>query len=213
MLTIQNITLLPENSGPQLFDEQTFWTQFKQDLANARHSILIVSPFATREGCEFLLECLPIERGVKTAIVTRHTASQYEKESLKIGLQRLADAGIEMGFTSNFHHKVAVIDGRTAWSGSLNMLCKYKTLEIIHRFDAPSEVSKIIQHLYLNLLPHVDGRDVAKPADLKDKFCDRCQTRYVMKQFQDGNDYAACGGYKDTCNQYIKFQSSAVFFC
>lgn len=60
-------------AASQLFNERTFYAQFKQDLERARKEIVIESPFMTSKRVKSLLPSLrrAIERGVKVTINTR----------------------------------------------------------------------------------------------------------------------------------------------
>ena len=124
----------------KLFDESTFYQQFKRDLLRARHEVVIESPFITRERMNMMAPTFEelIKRGIKTYVMTRDPREHkppYTEQSEdeirhfeQIGVQVLICLG-------NHHRKLAMIDREILWEGSLNILSHIKSREIMRRID------------------------------------------------------------------------------
>jgi len=121
-----------------LYDENTFYSTFIQDLNNCRREVIIESPFITSERNAMFMPIFLklIKRGIKVYIVTRspieHSINLAKQAELEIrnfeamGVQVLLCIG-------NHHRKLAIIDREILWEGSLNILSQTKSREIMHR--------------------------------------------------------------------------------
>ncbi len=138
----------------KLFDETTFYQQFKRDLLRAKHEVVIESPFITRERMNMMAPILKklVKRGIKTYIMTRDPkehqfpyAEQSENEIRhfeQIGVQVLICLG-------NHHRKLAMIDREILWEGSLNILSHIKSREIMRRIDDGQVTEEMFKFLKL----------------------------------------------------------------
>jgi phosphatidylserine/phosphatidylglycerophosphate/cardiolipin synthase-like enzyme len=132
---------LPE-SAAGAFTEGTFYPAFARDLARARESILILSPFATGPGTARWADSLraAVARGVRVRIVTR-PAEEFggggteEVAELVRGLRRI---GVAVDLRARMHEKVAILDGRILWHGSLNILSHRDTSESMLWLESPA---------------------------------------------------------------------------
>lgn len=123
-----------------LFDETTFYSQFRQDLLCASREVVIESPFITEERAGILYPTFEnlIKQGVKVYVVTRdpseHTETMIEQSEAEI--QRFEALGVQVLLcTGNHHRKLAIIDRHILWEGSLNILSHRKSREIMRRID------------------------------------------------------------------------------
>jgi len=121
-----------------LYDEKTFYQTFCQDLENCREEIIIESPYITYQRMKTfdrIFEKL-IKRGVKIYFITRDPKEHDEgmevqsEETItyfeKIGVQVLLSTG-------NHHRKLAILDRKVLWEGSLNILSQNRSWEIMRR--------------------------------------------------------------------------------
>jgi phosphatidylserine/phosphatidylglycerophosphate/cardiolipin synthase-like enzyme len=127
-------------TNTSLFDEKTFYGQFLKDLKACRKEVIIESPFITNKRMKKLWKVLEelVQREVKVFIITRNPnehefpySQQSEAEIRKfeqVGIQALICIG-------NHHRKLAIIDRKVLWEGSLNILSQTKSREIMRRFD------------------------------------------------------------------------------
>lgn len=121
----------------KLYDNDNFYAVFTKDLNLARNYIIIESPFITTKRMH---EILPIliklrRRDITIVINTRnpdeHNA-QYEAQAL-VAIDSLQRIGIKVLYTVKHHRKMAIIDGKLLWEGSLNILSQSDSCEIMRR--------------------------------------------------------------------------------
>lgn len=93
-----------------------------------------------------------IERGVKVYVLTRdpreHSESlEYQSET---EIQRFEELGVQVLLcTGNHHRKMAILDRKVLWEGSLNILSQTRSREIMRRID--DEQTTIDTFNFLNL--------------------------------------------------------------
>lgn len=124
-------------SGP--FNEDTFPPAFLEDLARAHKSILIVSGFMTEKRTRWWLDSLRAARarGVEVRILT--PPPEDHKRSLdRTAVQHLRNVGITVNLRTRTHEKIAILDGRLLWHGSLNILSYGNKHEKMLRMDSPA---------------------------------------------------------------------------
>jgi len=121
----------------KLCDQDTFYKAFLDDLSKAKIEVIIESPFITAKRMTLLLPIFKKlrKRGVKLIINTKplyeHEPDFYvQAEQAIIQLQEL---GALVLFTGGHHRKLAVIDKRIAWEGSLNILSQNNSCEFMRR--------------------------------------------------------------------------------
>ncbi len=137
-----------------LCNERNFWRCFYKDMENACKSVHIVSPFITIKRSGNLSKCFRdlINRGVKIVIHTRHVwdhDNAYMKLHAKLAIVVLRSMGVEFSFISRTHSKLAIIDRRICWAGSLNILSWNNTPEQMTRFDCSKTADEFIRELGL----------------------------------------------------------------
>ena len=123
-----------------LHDEKTFYKVFLSDLDRATEEIIIESPFITSNRMKMLWPSLKrvYSRGVKVYIITRDPNDHnngYEIQS-ESEIEALEALGIQVFLcTGNHHRKLAIIDRKVLWEGSLNILSQIRSREIMRRLD------------------------------------------------------------------------------
>ncbi len=109
-----------------IFDRNNFSKVFSQDLQCVRHEAVIVSPFLKKNRILQITTMLAQARadGVRITVVTRPPADYNAKESQRIkdNIALLQKCGVNVVTQSMIHQKYAVLDGRTVWYGSMNLL-------------------------------------------------------------------------------------------
>lgn len=129
------------------FNEGTFYPAFLKDLAGAEESIVIFSPFATGAGTARWVDSLraALARGVKARILTRPPeefggGSVDEVSEL---VRALRELGIAVDLRARMHEKIAILDGRILWHGSLNILSHRDTYESMLRLESPAACQQL----------------------------------------------------------------------
>lgn len=135
-----------------LYDERTFYNQFKYDLLLAQKEVIIESPFISTHRMNELRSLFEklIQKGVKVYIFTRDPKEHCEEYELqseaeilyfeKLGVQILLCVG-------NHHRKLAMIDRAILWEGSLNILSQVKSREIMRRIESTKLTSEMFNFL------------------------------------------------------------------
>jgi len=123
-----------------LHDEKTFYRAFLADLVDCQEEVIIESPFITTERMKTLWPSLRklVAKDVRVYIMTRdpleHTNGYEEQSELEI--QALEAEGIQVLLcTGNHHRKLAILDRRILWEGSLNILSQTKSREFMRRLE------------------------------------------------------------------------------
>lgn len=128
------------NYSSTLHDEKTFYKAFMRDLDQAIDEVIIESPFITSSRMKILWPSLrrAHSRGIKVYIITRDPSDHsdgYEVQS-ESEIEALEDLGIQVFLCiGNHHRKLAIIDRKVLWEGSLNILSQIKSREIMRRLD------------------------------------------------------------------------------
>lgn len=124
----------------QLHDEKTFYQTFLQDLERCQQEVIIESPYITTERMRTFDRIFQklLKRKVKIYIITRdpkehEIGMEIQSEDAiawceTIGIQVLLCVG-------NHHRKLAILDKKILWEGSLNILSQTYSREIMRRIE------------------------------------------------------------------------------
>jgi hypothetical protein len=129
----------PDLLDSKLYDEKTFYPAFIKDLNNCGSELIIECPFITRRRLQYLLPTLKMLKDRKVRIVIN------TKDSLELDKERRDEAyrtvaslqhkGIQVIYTHGHHRKLAIVDGKTLWEGSLNILSQNDSCEVMRRTE------------------------------------------------------------------------------
>lgn len=124
----------------RLFDERTFYQAFLNDLKGCRTEVYIESPYITSKRAEMLIPIFNnlLARNVKIYVMTRdpkehEEGMEYQSEETisyfeRMGVQVLLCVG-------NHHRKLAILDRKILYEGSLNILSQGYSREIMRRIE------------------------------------------------------------------------------
>ena len=139
----------------QLHDEHTFYQTFLKDVEKCQNELIIESPYITVQRFKTfdrLFEKL-LEKGVKIYIITRNPKEhelgmEIQSEDAiswceQVGIQVLLCIG-------NHHRKLALIDRKTLWEGSLNILSQTRSREIMRRIESQELTLQMFKFLKLD---------------------------------------------------------------
>jgi hypothetical protein len=129
------------------FNEAGFYAAFARDLEIARESIVILSPYLTSRGVARWVDHIraALERGVKVRIVTKPAEEFGGASEAEVGetVDSLRVLGIAVDLRWKMHEKIAIIDQRVAWHGSLNILSHSSTSESMLRLVGETACRKL----------------------------------------------------------------------
>ncbi len=141
-------------TNSSLFDETTFYSQFTRDLLGCRSEVVIESPFITTQRMRTLFPVFEelIRRNVVVYIFTRDPkehSETYEIQS-EAEIRRFEELGVQILLcTGNHHRKLAMLDRKILWEGSLNILSQIKSREIMRRIDNQETTQEMFDFLKL----------------------------------------------------------------
>lgn len=131
----------------QLYDNETFYRAFTNDLRCAKRTIYIESPFITTRRIGLLLPMIARLRlkGIRVTINTRcpdEHEGEYREQSHQ-AVQAMQSIGVTVLFTVKHHRKLAIIDNEILWEGSLNILSYYDSCEVMRRSHSQALVNQM----------------------------------------------------------------------
>ena len=132
-----------------IFDKSNFWPVYTNDIVNAVKEIVIVSPFVTKRRTLQMLEYLQtaVQNKVIVTIVTR-PVEDFEVKNRKAiieALNLIKAAGTSLIFKTKIHQKFAIMDQKTVWYGSINLLSFGSAEESIMRLDSANIANELIK--------------------------------------------------------------------
>lgn len=136
-----------------LFDQETFDKPFLQDLRYCKETLIIESPFIRLNRVNQLIPIITKlrRRGVKIIINTRHPEEHDEIYRLQAesAIAILQELGVAVLFTVKHHRKIAIIDQKVFYEGSLNILSYYDSCEIMRRTASAQDAETLIKFIGL----------------------------------------------------------------
>jgi phosphatidylserine/phosphatidylglycerophosphate/cardiolipin synthase-like enzyme len=138
----------------RLYDEKTFYSAFIRDLECCRNEVIIESPYITSKRAEMLISIFHdlLAKGVKIYVMTRDPKEheenmEYQSEQTislfeRMGVQVLLCIG-------NHHRKLAILDRKILYEGSLNILSQNKSREIMRRIENETVALEMFDFLRL----------------------------------------------------------------
>ena len=139
----------------ELYDENTFYERFIDDLKCCRNEVIIESPFISSSRMRMLYPVLAqlVSKGVKLFIVTRNPFEHEGKYALQseLEIQRFETTGIHVLICDGNHHrKLAILDRKILYEGSLNILSQTKSREIMRRISEEPVVLQTFKFLHFD---------------------------------------------------------------
>jgi len=104
-------------------DDRAFYPAFAEDVRRARHSIVLFSPFATEERTADWADLLraKVSEGLAVRVVTEVRGDLWA-QGVRLLIDELRGLGVVVDTRRPMHEKIAIIDGKVLWHGSLNIL-------------------------------------------------------------------------------------------
>lgn len=146
---------ITEMEKSKLYDEAGFYGQFIDDMLSAKREIIIDSPYITTKRVDVLYKYFEQIRhkGVEIYILTRVAKEQDGKMQYytEAEIERLTKIGIKiLPFMGKIHRKLAIIDRKILWEGSLNILSQNDSREVMRRFIGKNSAQQMMSFLKLD---------------------------------------------------------------
>ncbi len=146
--------LLDSSTRSGLYDHDTFYSTFIRDISSCKSELIIESPFITMRRILVLSGDLrrAINRGVSIIVNTKplEEHDEYFRGEAEVAVEYLQSFGMTVLFTGGHHRKLAVIDRKILWEGSLNILSQADSCEIMRRIDSEKLAQHMINFVGLN---------------------------------------------------------------
>jgi len=137
-----------------LYDEKTFYQTFLRDLEGCRSEVIIESPYITSKRAEMLIPIFNalLSKGVKIYVMTRNP--QEHEENMEYQSEEAISQFERMGVhvllcIGNHHRKLAILDRKVLWEGSLNILSQNHSREIMRRIESETLAMQMFNFLKL----------------------------------------------------------------
>lgn len=142
-----------------LYNEKTFYKRFIQDLLNAKKEVIIESPYITLKRLSMFKPVFQrlINRGVQLFIITRDPQEhdEFMSEQSEIGIRYFESLGAQVLILEGGHHrKLAMIDRKTLWEGSLNILSQAYSREFMRKIESKKLTQDLFQFLQFDKLEY-----------------------------------------------------------
>jgi len=209
---INSLNKSPINKGESFSDEE-FWPAFLNDLCQIKEELIIFSPFITalRVGKLHTYFAELISKDIRIFMIVKSPNQQPAKmrnDSIK-AINYINSIGCAVKFRDNMHEKIALIDRKIKWVGSLNILSHSNSREYMERFVGEEAAKEIYNKLDLDDL-FSNNNLVGKPCPGSD--CPGNGFITIKKQHKKPNikfygctNYPACRWTKNIENRDYKF--------
>lgn len=124
----------------QLYDEKSFYQAFLNDLEGCISEVFIESPYITSKRANMLMSVFNtlLSKGIKIYVITRDP--KEHEENMEFQSENTISLFERMGVqvllcTGNHHRKLAILDRKILYEGSLNILSQTNSREIMRRID------------------------------------------------------------------------------
>lgn len=138
----------------RLYDETTFYETFIRDLKRCKKEVIVESPYITCQRMALLESVFQklIKRGIKVFVITRspneHSQDLARQAELEISI--FEEMGVQVLLCAGNHHrKLAFIDRKILWEGSLNILSQGWSREIMRRIEGEKLTIQMFRFLKL----------------------------------------------------------------
>lgn len=132
-----------------LFDESTFYKKFVKDLSKCTKEVIIESPYITASRMRMLRPVFEklVNRGVKIHVMTRdpkeHEPGMEMQSEEEIRYCEILGIDVLL-CVGNHHRKLAILDGKILWEGSLNILSQTHSREIMRRIESKEMAEEML---------------------------------------------------------------------
>jgi hypothetical protein len=182
----------PEGS---LFTERNFYPVFLEDVRSAKEEVIILSPFVSskRSGQFVELFRVLVERGVKVNVYTRPPRGQVTDFALNAAevVEQMRAIGVQVVERWKMHQKVAIVDRKVAWEGSLNILSHRDSGEQMRRLPFEKSVNELLRLCEVDESSGVDTRGAREPVRTVE-LCPKCGQHEMVIRVSRYGAFLSC---------------------
>ena len=148
------LNLSPELVHSRLYDDSTFYHQFMNDLRHCKHEVIIESPFISSQRVYSLIRSFEalVARKVKVYVITRDP-DEHDlalKQQAEVEIRKFEAIGVQVLITTDYdHRKLAILDRKILWEGSLNILSQCYSREIMRRIESEDQAQDMFRFIRL----------------------------------------------------------------
>jgi len=153
MLFNKILTNKPNDFKSRLYNEKTFLKQFLKDLDNCKSEVIIESPYITTARMDTFYPVFQglLHKKIKIHLITRDPVD-HEDEFFRYQavneVMKTSELGVNVVLLKGRHHrKLAIIDKKILWEGSLNILSYSNSLEIMRRIEGVTLATQMLNFL------------------------------------------------------------------
>lgn len=193
MSKLNSLKNRPENFGLS-YSDQEFWPAFHNDLAKAEKELIIFSPFLTSDRFSklHLIFTELISKGIRIYVITLAPNEQPAiMQGSKEVISKLKELGVTVKFRQAMHEKIALIDRKIKWIGSLNILSHNTRKEYMERIEGESASKELFDKFNLD--------DLLINQNINGETCPKCNNNFIALRFnrQNRQYFYSCSGYPD----------------
>ncbi|MBN8570228.1 MAG: AAA family ATPase [Ignavibacteria bacterium] len=140
-----------QNNSLKHFSEESFYKDFIYEISLLQKTLKIYSPFiaVNRVKQNFNLNFFRnvLARNISIKIITKPTIEHpvNNREFAKGCIDEWKKIGIEVTETPLMHEKIAILDDRTIYYGSLNILSQWRSQETMLKFCGTNSLKELIK--------------------------------------------------------------------
>lgn len=193
MTKLNSLKNRPENFGLS-YSDQEFWPAFHNDLSKAEKELIIFSPFLTSDRFSklHLIFTELISKGISIYVITLAPNEQPAiMQGSKEVISKLKELGVTVKFRQAMHEKIALIDRRIKWIGSLNILSHNSRKEYMERIEGESSSKELFDKFNLD--------DLLMSQNINGESCPKCNNNFISVRYsrQNRNYFFSCSGYPE----------------
>jgi superfamily II DNA or RNA helicase len=134
-----------------IYNKSNFLPVFSNDTISASREVFIVSPFLTKRRTREMIQFFraAIAKSVKIIVVTR-PAEDYkglDLDAWQASVAALKELAVQVVYKSNIHQKLAIMDQKIVWYGSINLLSYGSAEESMMRIDNVNIAGELIKSI------------------------------------------------------------------
>lgn len=146
-------THLFQTLSSKYYDQALFYSNFTSDIRGCKKELVIESAFLTAKRVNTFLPILRklVYEGVNVIVNTRNPNEHegFMCDQSVASVHALQRAGVTVLYTTGLHRKLAVIDCRIVWEGSLNILSQSDSCEIMKRTVSTKVAKELLTFLQI----------------------------------------------------------------